>query len=99
MHGTGTIIYRPPGWTEDILLLPIELFAERAKKSRRQIDRKVESGELEKVLFFGLSCIPTYELRKFSEDSTNAECAVEHTPAGSTAKPESETESQAGRTS
>lgn len=99
MHGTGTIIYRPPGWTEDILLLPIELFAERANRSRRQIDRKVEAGELEKVIFFGLSCIPTYELRKFNEDNTNGESAGQYAPAGAAAGAATEAESTPGRSS
>lgn len=65
MHQTGKVIYRPPGRTDEILMYHIEDFADLANTSRREIDRRVEAGEIEKVRWHGLTCIPAEFFSQF----------------------------------
>jgi hypothetical protein len=65
MNGTGKIIYRPPGRTDEILMYQIEDFAGLVKTSRREVDRRIEDGEIEKVKFHNLTCIPAEFLSQF----------------------------------
>lgn len=100
---TGKLLYRPEGWTSEALFYPIDVFAERANRSRRQIDRHIEAGELTKVKWMGLSWIPIHELDRLGitakeQNEPDVE-AEQHTAAGTPAEPETKTEPQTGRTS
>jgi len=96
---TAKLLYRPDGWTSEALFYPIDVFAERAKKSRRQIDRHIEAGDLTKVIWKGLSWVPVHELGLLGipTQEQNEEVVEQHSAAGAAAEPEAETESEAGR--
>lgn len=96
------MLYRPEGWTSEALFYPIDVFAERANKSRRQIDRHIEAGELTKVKWMGLSWIPIHELDRLAHTKTqngpDDEVAGQHEAPGTTAESEAQTQPPAGRT-
>lgn len=66
MYQTAKVLYRPPGRTEDILLYHIDDFAELANSYRREVDRMVLEGEIEKVKWRGVTLIPAEFLSKFT---------------------------------
>lgn len=65
MNGTVTIIYRPNDGTEEMVLVPIKEFAERAETTRRQIDRMAEDGDVERIKIPDLTYIPAKYLSLF----------------------------------
>lgn len=73
MNRTAEILYRPDGWSSKILLFHIEDVAERMGVSRREVDRMVDDGELTKVLWKGLSCIPAHQLQSYGLDMSHEE--------------------------
>lgn len=104
MTKTGKLLYRPEGWTSEALFYPIDVFAERANKSRRQIDRHIEAGELTKVKWMGLSWIPAHELDRLGthtkqQNGPDEEIPGQYATAGTAAEPEAETKSETGRAS
>lgn len=96
MTETVEILHRPEGWATKVLFIHIEEVAEALGKSRREVDRMVDDGELTKVLVRGLSCIPAHELLKFemSVDSNDGDGRGRQT-AGAAAGSEAEAESRA----
>lgn len=90
------MLYRPEGWTTEVLFYPIEIFADRANKSRRQIDRHIEAGELTKVKWNGLSWIPVHELERLGfpdkkQNGLDGYSTQQHASAGAPTEPEAET--------
>lgn len=93
MIGTVEILHRPEGWTTRVLFIHIEGVAETLGKSRREVDRMVDDGELTKVLIQGLSFIPAHELLKYEAngDGPDGDGRGRQT-AGTAAGPEAEAE-------
>lgn len=65
MHQTAKVLFRPPGRTDDILLYHIEDFADLARTSRREVDRMVVDGDIERVKWRGVTLIPAEFLNRF----------------------------------
>lgn len=96
MTETVEILHRPAGWTTKVLFIHIEGVAERLGKSRREVDRMVDDGELTKVLIQGLSFIPAHELLKYeaSGDGPDGDGRGRQT-TGAPASPEAKAEYRA----
>jgi hypothetical protein len=98
MHQTAKVLYRPPGRTEEILLYHIDDFAELAHSYRREVDRMVVEGEIEKVKWRGVTLIPAEFLSKFNAteepDRERPERGKQQT-GGHAAGPKAETEYRA----
>lgn len=104
MIETGKLLYRPEGWTSEALFYPIDVFAERSNRSRRQIDRHIEAGELTKVKWMGLSWIPVHELERLGapakqQNGPDEETTGQYAATGTAAEPETETKPETGRAS
>lgn len=93
MTETVEILHRPAGWATKVLFIHIEGVAERLGKSRREVDRMVDDGELTKVLIQGLSFIPAHELLKYkaSGDELDGDGRGRQT-TGAPTSPEAEAE-------